>query len=158
MNNMFSATLEELEVLKISPSIEQTTIIKNMFEEINYYNRIVFLNEVPEYLIYVDKLRLTQAIDNIINNSYKYANTEIHVSFENNDDGLIIIIRDFGNGCDESELALITEKFHRGKNSSNESGSGLGLYLAKQFLEGMKGSLLVENDNGFVVTLFLRKV
>ena len=67
-------------------------------------------------------------------------------------------MKDRGNGVLEDELPLISEKFFRGSNAKGKDGSGLGLYLAKTFMEQMNGDMQCYNDNGFVVELFLRKV
>jgi signal transduction histidine kinase len=106
----------------------------------------------------MDKLRLTQVIDNIVNNSFKYAKTRVDVSFAEKENGVTIEIRDTGTGVSQEELVLITEKYFRGSNAKGATGSGLGLYLAKSFMEQMRGSMECHNDGGFVVTLFLQKV
>ncbi len=158
ISNMFHATLEDLEVLKIEPQEELSTIIKPMFDEINHYGLVKLENEIPNCLIYADQLRLNQVIDNIITNSYKYANTPIDVRFEQEIDGIRMWIRDRGEGVSTEELPLITEKFYRGQNTKGQSGSGLGLYLSKLFMKGMYGEMDCYNDNGFVVVLFLKRV
>jgi signal transduction histidine kinase len=159
IDNMFHATLEELQILKVEPKEELSDIIEPMFKELQYYGTIHMLNKVPECLIIADKLRLNQAIDNIINNSYKYAGTPIEVSFEEeNKSGIKIIIKDKGLGVSSEELPMVMEKYYRGNNSKGKNGSGLGLYLAKSFLECMYGGMECYNDNGFTVVLFLKKV
>lgn len=158
ISNLFHATLEELENLKVEASEESSIIILDMFEELRYYGNIQIINPIPGCLIYIDKLRLNQVIDNIINNSYKYAGTGIQISFQEQTEGIVVEIRDFGEGVLEEELPLITEKFFRGTNGKGKSGTGLGLFLAKYFMENMKGSLECYNNNGFVVRLFLRRV
>lgn len=157
ISDMFHATLEELMALKITPQEELSTIIKPMFEEINYYKKIYFQNEVPECMITADSLRLNQVIDNVINNSYKYANTDIMVSFFDAGDSIEIVIKDSGTGATEDELPLLSEKFYRGSNAAGQDGSGLGLYLSKVFMEGMGGSITYGNENGFVVKLAISK-
>lgn len=158
INNLFHATLDELEVLKIEKNEELSTIIPSMFEELNYYDKIKFKNTIPNCLVYADKLRLNEVIDNIINNSYKYANTDIEVSFYLEKDQIKIKIKDNGPGVNEEELPLISQKYYRGENTEGKSGSGLGLFLASLFMEGMGGDISFYNDNGFVVVLFLKKV
>lgn len=157
ISDMFHATLEELMALKITPQEELSTMIKPMFEEINYYKKINFLNVVPECMITADSLRLNQVIDNVINNSYKYANTDIMVSFFDAGDSIEIVIKDSGAGVTEDELPLLSEKFYRGSNAAGQDGSGLGLYLSKVFMEGMGGSITYGNENGFVVKLAISK-
>ena len=158
INNMFHATLEELQCLKVEKSEEPSSIIIDMLTEINTFNKIHLMNELHGCLIYADKLRLNQVIDNIINNSYKYAGTDIFVTFKEEAEGITIIIADEGNGVDEEELPLLAEKYYRGKNSKGRNGSGLGLFLSKQFMEGMDGELQCYSQNGFIVQLYLKKV
>ena len=69
-----------------------------------------------------------------------------------------ITIRDFGPGADEEDMILLTEKYYRGKNAKESNGYGLGLYLAKQYMDKMGGAMDYYNDNGFVVELMLKKV
>ncbi len=156
ISDMFHATLEDLTVLKINCKEEMSTILGDMLVQMNHLKRIHQVNPIPECLIYCDALRLGQVMDNIIHNSYKYTDSHIEVSSGIEEGYLWITLRDFGGGVEESELPLLCGKFYRGRNSSGTSGSGLGLYLAKQFMEGMKGSLDIYCDPGFVVTLHLR--
>lgn len=158
ISNMFHATLEELEVLKIEPTEELSTILPPMFSDVNHYGKIHIKNECPECMIYCDSLRLNQVIDNIINNSYKYANTDIDVTFGEQENYITAEIRDYGENVPEGELPLIFEKFYRGENAASHSGSGLGLYLAKQFMKGMKGEIECFCNHGFVVILSIKKV
>lgn len=158
IGNLFQATLEELEVLKVDPAEEESTRIEEMFLQLKGYGNLHFENRVPECLVIMDALRMNQVIDNLVNNAFKYARTAIHVSFWEDTEGIGIRVRDEGAGVPEEELSKITEKFYRGSNATKESGSGLGLYLAKLFMEKMQGQLNFYNDDGFVVELYIRKV
>lgn len=101
-------------------------------------------------------------LDNVINNSYKYAGTDIDISFEsimeNEKENIKITIRDYGKGVIEDELPLICEKFYRGSNAKGYEGSGLGLYLSQFFMREMGGEFSYYNDNGFVVEIVIKKV
>lgn len=158
INNMFHAALEELTNLKVEPKEEPSTKVSDMLNDLKYYGTVNLKTPVPECLVYMDTLRLKQVIDNVTNNSYKYAGTQIDVSFKEQIEGIVIEIRDYGPGVPEEELPLVTEKFFRGKNSKGKSGAGLGLFLVKYFMDNMKGAFECFNDNGFVAVLFLRKV
>ena len=157
INNMFHATLEELEVLKVEPQEELSTCIDEMFKELQVYGNIHIENQIPQCLLWMDKLRMVQVIDNIVNNAMKYAKTDVHISYSQRDNGILIRIKDDGPGVPEEDLAKVSEKFYRGSNVAGEHGSGLGLYLTKMFMEKMEGQMNCYNDNGFVVELFLRK-
>ena len=157
INNMFHATLEELEVLKVEPQEELSTCIDEMFKELQVYGNIHIENQIPQCLLWMDKLRMVQVIDNIVNNAMKYAKTDVHISYSQRDNGILIRIKDDGPGVPEEDLAKVSETFYRGSNVAGENGSGLGLYLTKMFMEKMEGQMNCYNDNGFVVELFLRK-
>jgi len=158
ISNMFHATLSELEVLKINPTEVASTVLSDILQDMNQLHPIRVMNDLPRCLIICDTLRLTQVIDNLLSNSYKYAGTEIQIHYLETKTHLIAQIRDFGDAVEDLDLALVCEKFYRGSNASAKAGSGLGLYLAKQFMEGMGGSLICEKDNGFIVTISLKKV
>jgi signal transduction histidine kinase len=118
------------------------------------------MNEIPSCLILCDTLRLSQVIDNIISNSYKYAGTNIEVYFHMNKENKLLMVKmkDFGIGVEKSQLPLLCQKYYRGTNKKvqNISGSGLGMYLAKLFIEGMQGTLDYYNEVGFVVEIGIR--
>ncbi|WP_050741840.1 HAMP domain-containing sensor histidine kinase [Acetobacterium bakii] len=160
ISNLFQATLEELEMLKVTVSEQPSTIITRMFGDINHYGKIRFQNAIPECLIRCDPLRLSQVIDNVISNSCKYADTFIDVRFciDQSEKFLAITIRDYGPGFETDEGPLLCEKFFRGSGETiqNTPGSGLGLYLARQFMEAMAGRLDCHNNNGFVAELHIK--
>lgn len=158
IDNLLHASLEELTVLKVEAMEESSLCIKDMILEQQLYGEIQMVGALPECLVYMDKLRLSQVIDNCFNNAWKYAHTPIMVSFDENEEGIFIQIKDKGKGVEEEELPLIIEKFYRGNNAKGKAGSGLGLYLANMFMERMQGGMEYYNEDGFVVRLFLRKV
>lgn len=167
MSNLMHANLEDMEVLTVSPIETDTRVIPEMISNIKNYGNIILENDIPECLVYMDKLRMEQAIDNIVGNSYKYAGTDIRVSFAKEDsmleDGskiefIKVIIKDSGKGVNEEDIPLIAEKYYRGKNSNEQNGYGLGLYLVKCYMDRMGGGMEYYNDNGFTVELLLKKV
>ncbi len=155
VSNLFTATLEELQQLTVTPSYIDSRQVKTMLKNADYLRRANIPN-VPECLVYADGLRLQQVFDNIFYNSYKYANTAISVTVEKDVDCINIIIEDCGGGVPVEELPVIKEKFKRGSNSKNTEGAGLGLYISDYFMNEMRGSLNVENgENGLKVTITL---
>jgi len=162
ISNLFHATLEELEMLKVNVSEQPSTVIIQMFKDMDNFGRIRFKNDLAECLIICDPLRLGQVIDNIISNSYKYAKTDIDIWFnlDKTEKYLEIKIKDYGDGVNPDECPLVCEKFFRGSGEvvQNTSGSGLGLYLARQFMEGMGGSIRCYNEGGFIVELRIKVV
>lgn len=160
IDNMFKATLEDLEELKVEPAEESSRILSDMISELRFYGNVETKNEVPECLILADKLRLEQVIDNIAGNSFKYAGTPLEIEFSSQDGEVHVLFMDRGPGVPEEEISLLTSKFYRGSVSAGKDGSGLGLYLASVFMERMGGGLEVRNRDGggFVVEIVLKKV
>ena len=160
IDNMFKATLEDLEELKVEPAEESSRILSDMISELRFYGNVETKSEVPECLILADKLRLEQVIDNIAGNSFKYAGTPLEIEFSSQEGEVHVLFMDRGPGVPEEEISLLTSKFYRGSVSAGKDGSGLGLYLASVFMERMGGGLEVRNRDGggFVVEIVLKKV
>lgn len=155
VTNLFTATLEELQQLTVAPDNIDSGKIKTMLENSDYLHRAA-VPDIPECLVCADGLRLQQVFDNIFANSYKYAGTEIAVSAVRGENGLKIIIEDFGGGVPREELPTLKEKFKRGSNSANIEGAGLGLYISDYFMQEMGGELEIENGvHGLKVTVTL---
>ena len=159
ISNLFHATLEELEQLEVKPEDINSTDIVQMIKDADYQNKIEKL-DIKDAVVFADRLRLNQVLNNIIFNSYKYADTMINVTsrFENaGSKYLFIEIADKGPGVPEEELEMITQKFKRGSNAGNKDGSGLGLYISDYLMNKMGGSLTVRNTGeGFAVEIGIK--
>ena len=162
VDNMFRATLDDLEELKVTPREESSLIIDSMLSDLRFYGTVERLSDIPECLILADKLRLEQVIDNIAGNSFKYAGTPLEVDFRSDKENIYVILSDRGPGVPEDELAMLTTKFYRGSDASGsgKDGSGLGLYLASLFMEKMGGGLELKNreGGGFTAEIIIKKV
>lgn len=162
IDNMFRATLDDLDELKVTPREESSLIIEDMLAGLRFYGTVEQNGSVPECLILVDKLRLEQVIDNIAGNSFKYAGTTLEVSYKSDADNIRVILADRGPGVPGKELAMLTTKFYRGSEAagSGKDGSGLGLYLASRFMEKMGGGLDLKNreGGGFTAEIVIKKV
>ncbi len=151
VTNLFTATLEELQQLTVTPENMESKRIKTMLENGDYLH-CATIPDIPECLIYADSLRLQQVFDNIFSNSYKYAKTDITVTAQKTENTINITIEDFGGGVEEKELPTLKEKFKRGSNAVNIEGAGLGLYISDYFMKEMHGELIIENGtNGLKV-------
>lgn len=156
VTDMFHATLEELQKLKLTVTEESSEILVDMIENVNYDNQIEY-EQIPQCIILTDPLRMQQVIDNIISNSYKYAGTKIAIKSQIDQGYLELHIIDFGSGISEEELPLLFNKYYRGKNVEGKNGSGLGLYISKYFMENMCGQISCYiRKNGFTVVLKIK--
>ncbi|GIN63644.1 hypothetical protein J27TS8_36370 [Robertmurraya siralis] len=156
VTDMFHATLEELQQLKLKVTEVASDVLVEMIENVNYDHKIEY-DPIPACIILTDPLRIQQVIDNIISNSYKYAGTKIKIASQINQEYLELMINDFGAGMSDEELPLVFNKYYRGGNVAGKNGSGLGLYISKYFMENMGGDIVCYNRNdGFTVALKIK--
>ncbi len=156
VTDMFHATLEELQQLKLTVTEQSSEIIVDLIENVNYDQRIEY-EQIPQCIILIDPLRMQQVIDNVISNSYKYAGTKIAIKSQINHGYLELHIIDYGPGISEEELPLLFNKYYRGKNVEGKNGSGLGLYISKYFMENMDGQInCYSRPDGFTVILKIK--
>lgn len=156
INNIFNATLEELQELKVVVEEIWSTELYDLIKNADYNNRTM-VSPIPECIILADNLRLLQVIDNIISNSYKYADTLINIIGNIRGQYLELEFKDYGIGISTDEVPLLFNKFYRGKNSMGKGGTGLGLYISKYLMNKMYGDILYKiTDEGFTLILKLR--
>ncbi|MEC0238288.1 HAMP domain-containing sensor histidine kinase [Paenibacillus dokdonensis] len=156
VTDMFHATLEELQELKVTVSEELSEVLSGIIANVNYDDQIS-CDPIPACMIVTDVTRLQQVFDNILSNSYKYAGTSVKITSQINDAYLELHIMDYGQGIDEDELPLLFNKFYRGNNVEGQSGTGLGLFISKYFMQKMLGDIECHNrDDGFTVILRIK--
>ena len=150
-NDLFLHSLSDLNMLQMKPEeFELVPFLKQSISEIGAeHEDVLFRVSDISPVIYADKKRINQIVENLINNSRKYAKTSITVSLTQSGDTVSIHFRDKGPGIPNEDMPFITEKFYRGKNSGTENGSGLGLYIVKYIAEQSGGSLeLINHTSG----------
>ncbi|NQU54404.1 MAG: hybrid sensor histidine kinase/response regulator [Bacteroidetes bacterium] len=112
---------------------------------------ITLINKVPDSICcFADQNMISTVFRNLISNSIKFTNEggsiEVSVSATNN--SYQFCISDTGIGMSEdtvSKLFNITEKVQR-SGTADETGTGLGLILCKEFIEKNKGNIFVESQ------------
>lgn len=100
-----------------------------------------------KFIVNGDKEKIRQVILNLIDNSIKYTKIGgINVNVKKENGKIIISIKDTGMGISKDMTANLFAKFERGEGAKeNASGSGLGLYLAKQIMLAHKGRIWAES-------------
>ena len=158
VSDLFTETLTELNELNVETSEQESRILDRIIKDADHMDLVTGRN-VEECIIMCDPLRVTQVVNNIIFNSYKYARTKIHLESHIEDDYLVVSFTDEGGGVSNDEIPMITKRFRRGENAKGKPGSGLGLAIAYELMEKMGGDLEVANaDKGLRVRLFFKIV
>lgn len=111
-----------------------------------------------ERIVSGDRDRLEQVLGNLLENAVKYSpeGSDITVTVQDDGSSLVTAVCDRGIGIPADELALVFERFHRGRqvSSTNYGGLGLGLYITRQIIERHGGSIWVESREGQGTTFF----
>ncbi|MBP6860084.1 MAG: hypothetical protein KBC38_00775 [Candidatus Pacebacteria bacterium] len=93
--------------------------------------------------------KIKQVITNYIDNAIKYSPTgTIEVSVEKVEGNARVTVSDTGTGIAADEIPKLFSKFTRARdaNKVNTTGTGLGLYVVRQLVEGHKGKAWAESD------------
>ena len=102
--------------------------------------------------IEIDTDKMTQVIDNILNNAIKYSpdGGKITVSMKTTDDQMILSISDQGLGIPKQDLPKIFDRFYRvdQARSRAQGGTGLGLAIAKEIIKQHKGFIWAKSEYG----------
>lgn len=122
----------------------------------NSKHKIVFNANEHLPLFKLDNGLIEQVLYNIIYNAIQYTpdNSTIKIDATHENDNCVITISDNGNGFPEDEIQNVFEKFYR-LPQSKAGGSGLGLSIAKGFVEAHNGNITLENEAGakFTITI-----
>ena len=102
--------------------------------------------------IEIDTDKMTQVIDNILNNAIKYSpdGGKVTVTMQTTDTQLILSISDQGLGIPKKDLPLIFDRFYRvdKARSRAQGGTGLGLAIAKEIVKQHKGFIWANSEEG----------
>jgi two-component system sensor histidine kinase KdpD len=121
------------------------TVINSLKENLKNQDVKISIDEnIP--LCKLDIGLMEQVLYNLLLNAGLYTpeNCIIQVKAVFNDERLILIVEDNGNGFDAAEIDHVFEKFYRSKNV-NKGGTGLGLSIVKGFIEAQNGTISLEN-------------
>lgn len=142
-------SIADLDRLKIaSEKLEICSFVEGVIEEISSSQSDVYFRK-PEFTacVMADKNRLTQIVENLINNAGKYAKSKIDVFLTKDEGSVALHVRDYGGGIPDENMPFIFDKFYRGSNCGKEPGSGLGLYIVKYITEKMDGEVTLTNHS-----------
>lgn len=151
--DLFTARDAELAALQVTVQDLASTRVAELLRTSDHAGRLKSI-ELPDCLVSADPHRLSQVFDNIIANSYKYADTAIEVAARLAGDSLELTISDDGPGVPADEVAAIFARGVRGSNVGDQPGHGLGLFTAAYLMERMGGDISAANtSDGFAVSI-----
>jgi len=154
VNNLLD--LRKLEEGKIEYKFEQVDLAglaRAVAEEIRQLavnKSLEFKIDIPPspVMLNLDKEKIQQVVQNLIDNSIKYTEkgwVSIELRAENGK--VRISVSDSGIGIPKDLIPTLFEQFNRGSDAAKKiQGTGLGLFIAKQFVETNKGRIWAESD------------
>jgi CheY-like chemotaxis protein len=149
--------LSKIEAGKLTLNLETVDITPIVRDVISISQPIAEQNDVSikykdsleaKYFLEVDKLRFKQIVLNLISNAIKYNKPKgtVLVSIENHNGSIRLGVRDTGHGIPKGKDEILFKPFERfDVNSKLIEGTGIGLTIAKQLIEAMKGTIGFES-------------
>lgn len=159
VNDLVLHSLSELQKIDIKlEEVQIDELIRQTVQELEFDN-LKIIEPLAPAKITGDAKRIAQIIENLLNNSRKYApESLVEIYSRESEHTYSIHVRDHGNGIPPEDMPFIKDKFYRGKNAGDMPGSGLGLYIVDYILREMKGELILHNDeNGLDVEIVFVK-
>lgn len=133
------------------------TFILNRFDQMKNADSDKVYTIVRDYQISpiwveIDTDKMTQVLDNILNNAIKYSpdGGTITFSMKTTDSQLIVSVSDEGLGIPKADLPRIFDRFYRvdKARSRAQGGTGLGLAIAKEIVKQHKGFIWAKSEYG----------
>lgn len=113
--------------------------------------------------VHAEGIKIEIVLFNLISNAMKYTlpGGEILIKLSENEQQLILTVQDSGVGIPKAAADHIFERFYQAERTdgTHKSGFGIGLYLAKQFVEAHSGTIAYQNkpDGGSIFSITLLK-
>lgn len=152
LNDLMTANLQDNSEYKMYIDEVSSNRLVEILKMCDYKQKINDI-KVDECIVKCDEIRTAQIFSNILNNSYKYADTKIDVTGETDNGKLVLNIRDYGQSLNTDELDRLTERYFRGSNALSGNGAGLGLHIVETCQRKQGGDVYLKYDNGLNVIL-----
>lgn len=133
-------------------------VARTLHYELDARSVDVRIAEMPE--ICADPWGLTKVLMNLVGNAVAYAAPDrdpvIEIGCEDCGDVWQLTVRDNGIGIPEADRPRLFRRFERGSNAAGISGSGLGLHIVREIVQGHGGTVSFASQEGAGTTFFLR--
>ncbi len=149
----------DVQLVDVGPFLE--ALVSTVQQRVSHEGFVVRSEIDPSLpMVALDADAIGQAVINLIDNGIKYSgdSKEIVVRGFAENGHAVIAVRDFGIGLDPEEKERVFERFYRGGSELTRSvkGTGLGLTLVKQIVEGHGGHVDADSEPGHGSTFYIR--
>ncbi len=163
--NLYSQVNELLDISKIEMGFmdityEETNIDDLINQSMNNFillsidknNKFEFYNEMNSPIVYIDKMKILQVLNNLIGNAIKFTENGKITLFakEHKDEMISVSVLDTGVGMSHDEIHYLFDQYsYRHKSGTRgEKGNGLGIVICKRFVELHGGRITVSSKQG----------
>ena len=110
----------------------------------------VKLHLADEVMVYADRNKLNQVLQNLIGNAIKYSDlgSKVNIQYTVDHDQIIISVIDQGIGIKAEHQQKLFDRYYRVENDSTIAGFGIGLYLCAEIVTRHQGKIWVESEFG----------
>ncbi len=91
---------------------------------------------------------IVHSITNVVDNAFKFANSQIDINLINEEDNIIIEVADDGPGFAPEIFPFLGEPYVRNNNKAKKQGLGLGLFISKNLLAKSQGEIKFSHREG----------
>jgi len=137
------------QLIDVSLLIKETSQLLRLQAE-NKRVHVNFKQENPVYIL-ADKDMINLVLRNLLSNAIKFtpAEGQVSVGVEETEESVEVFVQDTGTGISPENMnKLFGDDFFTTKGTANETGTGLGLVLCKEFLHKNGGEIMVESEHG----------
>ncbi|ELB2047525.1 HAMP domain-containing protein [Vibrio parahaemolyticus] len=148
---LYYAKMERPETELRTESLELNSLLldlKDKWQQETPLPITVKATDCKEAQIKTDPKLLKRALDNLLRNAMRYADSQIMLEVTEDEEHCMISIHDDGNGIDEKDWPHLFEAFYSADKSRNKStsGFGLGLAIVRQIMELQRGDVSISHS------------
>ncbi|WNG37678.1 AAA family ATPase [Archangium violaceum] len=142
--NPMHLQLEEVDLAAITRDI-----VEHFSEDSAHSSSRLLLNAPPRVIGRWDRIRIEQVVTNLLANAIKFGNRKpIELSVSTEGDSALLTVQDHGIGIAPDKLPHIFERFERAVSAREYGGLGLGLYIVREIVSALGGTIRVDSTPG----------
>ena len=151
-NILNAARVENRALQPIKESVDLNHFINALVVQFRkrYPTATIELLHAPHKTVHFDVFMIETVLSNLVDNAVKYSQDKAHININASltDTQVLLTVSDFGIGIKQEDQAAIFSKFYRigNEETRTQKGSGLGLFIAQEFLRLHGGSIQYQQN------------
>ncbi len=153
INKLLTANKLETAFDYVKEALDPNHIISQRIDQFLWRKKDMQISyeSTDDAIIFFDQSAFTSIVDNLIENAYKYSSDrkQLNIKRWSEQSYTFISFNDLGVGIPDSEKRQVFQKFYRigDEETRNSKGTGLGLYIVKQFVDHHKANIKIKDNH-----------